>query len=602
MRPAHLTERQPVDGRQLKQLVLTYDQGLLVPFVGSGMSTPACALWPRFVAGLERQAELIGHVPSRDSGLIEKAHSAMRALRLAGVETRECVRAALYAGCAGPAEHPSPAEVSDTEDAPEQTAALARLYWPLVCTTNYDDVYFRAQKGQRPRGPLYVLGRSARDCHDLLRELRFPTRELLWAVQGFLRPRCPEHRIPANLIEQLEQEIVVGHAEYRDVANREPHFRRTFAELFRTRSFLFLGSGLSEPYFRQLFDETIALTGPTERPHYAIIPEGEIDREFMRQNYNIECIQYPDQQHQQVACALNTLAGAVNGPRARRTAWGFRLGQTSRVDSGASIEHFKVVRGPLPRPATLPWRDALAISCGIAADGRPLVNPELARNLDVPASGFPVIRNADRIVQHEEASNTYGIVAREPQGDRRSPRVVRTAFEDALRFSATQDVETLHVQLLAAGPNRAFRPWISLVQMARAYGNWFRTKPDNRVRVRLYVVDPGVLALLQGSFIDLAEHLEDTGIRISIQTYPGAGASRHQRIVDPSTPVATLINDYPAIGGMPRIDVSPPFHSYPRGRGQGTEARATVEDLGLVSGSTLFLDYRPEGRRGPSAR
>ena len=49
--------------------------------------------------------------------------------------------------------------------------------------------------------------------------------------------------------EQFEAELVVRHAEYRRAANRVPHFRRRFAELFRTRSLLFLGSGLAEPYF-----------------------------------------------------------------------------------------------------------------------------------------------------------------------------------------------------------------------------------------------------------------------------------------------------------------------------------------------------------------
>ena len=270
------------------------------------------------------------------------------------------------------------------------------------------------------------------------------------------------------------------------------------------------------------------------------------------------------------------------------------------MDSGSATAHFSVVRGLLPRYATLPCHDALAISCGVEG-GRVLVNRKTAEGVQIQASRFPAISDNEHIVRHEVATNTYGIVARETHGDGRSPRVVRTAFEDALRFMSTEGVETLHVQLLAAGPNKVFRPWISLVQMARAYGNWFRANPDNRLRVRLYAVDPGVLALLWGSYIDLAEHLEDTGIRISIQTYPNSGASRHQRIVDPRTEVRTLIDGYPVVGDVPRIDVYPRFYASPGYQAERPDARATLEDLGLVSGSTLLLDYRPgtAGRSEP---
>ena len=570
-----------MDDRTLKQLALMYDQSLLVPFIGSGMSSPQCALWPSFVDGLEKQAERYGHVASQDSGLIERAYSAMQTLRLAGLETGECVRTALFAD-----QNPAYAGV------PQQTAALAKLRWPLVCTTNYDDMYFRAKREAPRRGAFYLLGRSASDCRDLLQELRFPTREILWAVQGFLRPMLDDHGIPSNKIKQLEDEIVVGHAEYRTLANREPHFRRAFGEVFRTRSFLFLGSGLSEPYFRQLFDEIIALTGFTDRPHFAIIPHGKIDRDFMRQNYNIECFQYPTDQHDYVSCMLDRLADAVKGPRARQTSWGFRLSQASCVDSGSAIEHFKVVRSKLPRPATLPSRDAVAISCGVDSC-RVLVNRDLAGSLQIQVSGFPAIHGGEKIVQHRDAPNIYGIVAREPKGDERSPRVVRTAFAETLQFVAEHGHKTLHVQLLAAGPNKVFRPWISLVQMARAYGDWFRKNPDNRLSVHLYIVDPSVLSLLQGSFINLAEHLEDTKIRINIQTYPSAGVNRHQRLVKPGIQMHELIKSYPTTKRKPRIDVLPRVHSV-KPPGQGNMESGTIEDFGLVSGSTLILDYRSD--------
>ena len=85
--------------------------------------------------------------------------------------------------------------------------------------------------------------------------------EVVWALQGFLGPR---KNIADQLrgLTELKSEIVVGHAEYRRTTNREPHFRRCFAEVFRNSSFLFLGAGLAEPYFLNLFDEIIELPAP----------------------------------------------------------------------------------------------------------------------------------------------------------------------------------------------------------------------------------------------------------------------------------------------------------------------------------------------------
>ncbi len=441
-----------MEERILRQLCAIYDQGNLVPFVGSGMSIPHCVTWKRFVESLEEQTRRCGKSSSPNRDLVRRANVAMRNLRLTGGNTAECIRRALYR-----------AEVPDTH-VPPQTKELARLYWPLICTTNYDDVYLRAREQQVPGAPVRVFGRSDADCRQVLNHLRFPTREVVWALQGFLRPR---HQ--TNWPEHLERELVVGHAEYRAAANREPHFRRSFAEVFRNSSFLFLGSGLSEPYFLSLFDEIIELNGPPNRPHFAFLESGDLDPEFMRQNYNIECMLYPEGKHDELVGHLKRFADSVLGPRVRKASWGYRLSEKPYVDSSAAAEDFKVVRSGLPHPATLPSGHCLAISCGRSGE-QPLVGSRLAEEFKL-SSGFQRLSPDQVVTASKDLRNTYGIVAR-GEGDVRSPKVVRTAFATALDFLNGRKVSQLHVQLLAVGPERNFRPWISLVQMVRAYGEW----------------------------------------------------------------------------------------------------------------------------------
>src|SRR6266567_7230871 len=38
-----------LDESMLERMVAIYDRGLLVPFIGAGMSYPSCRLWDRFV-------------------------------------------------------------------------------------------------------------------------------------------------------------------------------------------------------------------------------------------------------------------------------------------------------------------------------------------------------------------------------------------------------------------------------------------------------------------------------------------------------------------------------------------------------------------------
>lgn len=163
----------------LPRLGAAYDQGVLVPFVGAGMSVDACPGWGDFITGLEKQA---GIAPAAEDAaatdLVRRANLAVRVLkRDAQPAFIQAMRASLY---------------RPRKAIPGQTRTLARIWWPLVLTTNYDDHFVTAyeQWHRDPRDRLTVLGRSPQDAQQVLSSLSGTSGCLLWALQGHLRPRA----------------------------------------------------------------------------------------------------------------------------------------------------------------------------------------------------------------------------------------------------------------------------------------------------------------------------------------------------------------------------------------------------------------------------
>ena len=121
---------------------------------------------------------------------------------------------------------------------PESTTRLAEIRWPLVITTNYDDLFFYACRNLRQNDkqdwPGEILGRSPRDCKLVYSSLTGPfDREYFWHVQGFLGGPCGQyHEDDGIRIRELQDQLVIGHAEYRKATNRAPDFRRCFTEVF----------------------------------------------------------------------------------------------------------------------------------------------------------------------------------------------------------------------------------------------------------------------------------------------------------------------------------------------------------------------------------
>ncbi|MFS0757484.1 SIR2 family protein [Noviherbaspirillum sp. 1P10PC] len=588
------------DSLDCRSLAALYDRGLLVPFIGSGMSDPVCTRWEPFIKGLEQQAGF-EQEPNINLSVIERGLFAIQRLRLNGADVARAVRASVY---------------TDNDDLDStHSPALASFFWPLVCTTNYDDVYLRAKLKIRTTPPR-VIGRSEADCHYLLQHLSFPVDEVLWALQGFLEP---EHKVVREAFtragfdgRRLEEELVVGHAEYRQIAHRTPHFRRCFAELFRSKSLFFLGSGLGESYFRALFDEIIELFGPPIGPHFAIVQEGQVVPRLMREQYHIECYTYPRGQHSDVSRMLNGFMRFLKSQRARSSRWGFHLNSLSIRDTHRAQPHFEIARATLPSESDLPDNEAVAISCGRAYKDKsknPLPPPGAPMLSDraLLGAGGPTLRRYawinDYTVKWGGFERSYGIVARElsddtlSSRDARSPEAIRTGFRAFLEVVEATGIKVAHVQLLSAGKQRVFHPWVSLVQMARAYGQWCQERtPDEhfeRMRVIVYVVDPSVIALIDGGYVNLAEQLENTPLRIRVEVIDTQGKSEtHYKIVDPDGNLNDCIAELPKEDRIPKLSAYPvPTHRF-QALGLNEIGNMKVREFGLVSGSTFIVDYR----------
>ena len=301
-------------------------------------------------------------------------------------------------------------------DAPRQTVAVGKIWWPLVLTTNYDDWFlwqsFGAHKVTSGLPRMRVKGRGPRDCMEVLEVLHLPSRPVLWALQGFVGGQHPRGR-GKRVRPDLAHELVIGHEEYRRVTFTEPWYRRAFSEVFRRRSLLFLGSGLADPYLLDLFGQVIELTGPNPLPHFALVPEGEVDVDFLTRRLGITPIVYSH--HGEVPEFVDALRRKIEGELPRVSHWSYAFGEPRRGEPRPPTL-FDVVRGDIP----LVRRDgvALAVSAEVLPHGRPVVSQAADRLLRKEAGAkwrddVPDLEPGAGVVQRVGTSSAFLCVARD---------------------------------------------------------------------------------------------------------------------------------------------------------------------------------------------
>jgi len=600
----------------LPRLVAAYDRGLLVPFVGSGMSRDACRSWAGFVERLSQEARSDEAASTRRGNLTWQADRAVQKLRRQAPTRRgelsAAIRTALYASPAGGLEDPP---------IPAQTLALATIWWPLVLTTNYDNLFTRAHamNWDQPGTQLLVLGRTEADVQRVLSSLSVPDRPVLWALQGTLDAdgTTPER--------DLSGELVVGHQEYRRATHGSPHFRRAFAEVFRGRSLLFLGSSLSEPYFLELFGEIVEFFGPSPLPHYAFALADEHDRAFLRSRYNIHVLEYAS--HADLPRWLAHLGEAIVGTRPRVTAWhchwrqpaGLRL-HAQLGESGAigppTPAALTLTHAPLPEAPPAPPREAVAVNVGVNTDRSAYLGTNLgalARRLaatlayedpsrwtrtpgdEGPYLYLPAERDTPRQLLLVSAWRT---------SDKRDLRAIATAVEHTVSWACTEGIRHVRMPLLASGRAKHYHSRFALVQMIRGYGRWLReagARGHRRpvpVRLTIHLQDADAIFELTSGRVDLLELLTAHDIRFWAEIHEGARmVSRELLFRREETALATIAAEL----GLPRenwnVEVDPSPGPDASIRPIGDRARDTLVDLGVVPGSTLrFTPVRGKGR------
>jgi hypothetical protein len=535
-------------GDILSYTAALYRLGVLVPFIGSGMSRPACTGWVEFLQKLAGETETDfpdwdgeGGCEISASALYRVADTLVTALRPLRYEERVAkYRNALRSG-----------DVHQQLQTPPQTKALVRLFWPLVLSTNYDDLYVSAADPDvRPE----IVGRSVEDCHRVLRSLNESTPPILWALQGFLGGQIASaDRVVERSTRrrELADQVVVGHQQYQRAINAEGHFRRAFAEVFRRRSLLFMGSGLLEGYLVNLFSEVMHHHGPGAYPHFALLAASERERyepssSFLQTRLGIVPVFYGE--HADLPGHLDqlwSLAGdrvptstTAVAPRVlavRPDELGFSVwspaGRADPMQLKVNIIHSPL---PLPEPSR---RECSLISVG-RLHRRP-IEGHIADGHLKEARRAGLIQRQDKAdwvaldhvpyVFQYDAAPIFAVAARSPdlQGkkhDRRDLGVIPTSVCEALKRIDNAGFEAVHMSAIAAGRGRLWHPIHPFAQAIRGVREFLMGTIGHSVRqVYVHIVDPQVWYPLLAGKIPVAELLSSDLARHRVEMIDPAG-------------------------------------------------------------------------------
>jgi len=569
------------------------------------MSAEGCPLWKDFVANLEKAANLDrAGIQGRDSSseLIHRAARSVRKLKNENYgQFADVVR-----GCL----HIPNARLTLASD------ELAKIWWPLVVTTNYDDWFLSSWNGYHASGKplaklssLQLCGRNRPDCERILNSLRAPEGSLLWALQGFVGGQTSENNsdyYPSiEKRSQLAEELVVGHEEYRRVTHGSPGFRRAFAEVFRSRSFLFLGTSLSDPYFINLFDEVLELQGSLDHMHYALVKKGSVDVAFLQDRLQILAIEY-DSHESDLPELMRQLHAAVNGFQSHESAWCYSMDAPPAFPEGGVSEDLRIVRGGLPCAGA---RECLSISAGV--DGGSLLLSRYGQgrlNKCLGLSGDDLlsrVRKASDHVWQVRDTQAFVVVARDlaTDSDYRDARVIREATTELLKEAVASGFESVATMLLAAGRHRKFPPYVALIQMVRAFSSFRRSYPRTSLKLSIYIVDPSVLSLLSSGRLDVSELLSVEDTRFWVEVWRGPqDVTRSLEFTADDLPLKRLLEKYdiPDQGWNIQVLPSPIEHQKILSSSEVAmpappQREWTVAGVGLLPGSTLRVF--PGGRQ-----
>jgi hypothetical protein len=578
------------------ELALAYGRGLLTPFTGAGISRPACPSWEELVVDLETVAGIAPAPSTGSANLIRRASHAVQALRHRREgELARAIKHSMYHRARSP---------DGGMHMPPQTTALADIWWPLVLTTNYETLFIEAWNKRWVEDKIDPLpeftrmvpvGRGRNDCQRILNSTRSPDNPLLWALQGFI----------GDGNHQLAAQLTIGHEEYRRQTHEAVYFRRAFAEIYRSRVLLFVGSGLQESYLLELFGEALELLGTIGHFHYALVPRGSADPDFLERRFQIRAIEYAATKHKDAgACVAEFLVGlrnAIIGPRARTCAWSMVLGSNSVITAADERADITVIRGMLP-----PARDpgvATAVSAGhrVTANGHQLFigrpGRHVIRERGLELDTLKLEHAKGTHIHRIKEQPIYVVVARDLQRsarDARDARDVAPAIRELMVQVVHDGFRHVNIMLLASGRHRTFPQHLALHEMVRGYCQWHATaRPQERIPMRIYTVDPALIALLESRRIDLSGMIDSSEVRFWIEVRMGPGSPAPALAAEKSTAtMRDVLRRYaiPETGWIVSVRPTPtrdyeatPIEELVRGDAP------TLAEFGLLNGSTLIF-------------
>lgn len=584
----------------LPQLLTNYRRGVLVPFIGSGMSVPACPAWIPLLRALARRAR---HPisPELQRAFDEGRTSSTDLYRLADL----CVRR-LTARGRDTLAHACREALGVTADLsiPPQTEALAEIHWPLVLSTNYDDLLLRAAHRRHARAvaagqrsaflpPLFeIAGQAVQDCHAVLHSLDVVTPPLVWALQGYLGDRTLTHTpIDDRRAARFEREVVLGHQQYQSVINAQPHLRRAVAEVFRRRSLLFLGSGVQEDYLINLFSEIIHHHGTSAHRHFAVfhaMQRAQIDEAFFRLRLGIEPLFVAD--FAEVPALLRRLRSNIsNSPPDHH----------ERVFSCVPYElAFRFASGD--GAFTLRLRnDAVGppmgtTSCVGVSVGRSTTGPMLGTKAKAVLRAAEVAEAAWNhwlpqddgryVYRHATHRQLFAIAARDhgaTSTDCRHLLVIPTALDAFLACVDREGYDSATITLLAAGGSRPWPALYPFVMMLSSIRELARNPPTRLRELVVSITDPTLWYPLLAGKIPVELLLSTNAATVRVHVVGDAGDELESYVLTlTSATVAEVARQCDLPPGPWNVSVYPVPHG---DRGLVTN----WADLAVVPGATV---------------
>ncbi len=569
----------------IARLVVTYNKGKLIPFTGAGISAPNIPTWQKFLENLSTRTG--NDFPKKDhrfttQELIQISEDLVTNLsRESKAHFVKSVKESLGYGLSKP--EPTP-----------QCRSLAGIRWPLILSTNYDTMYFDClEQNFVDPSKVAVFGRNAADCHSLLATLSTSSKSAYWALQGLFEgtPRG----------KSLEDEIVVGYRQYRNATYSNPTFRSVFSEIFRNNSLFFLGTGLSEDYFRGLFGEVLERFGSNPYMHCALFNEKDkdaIDHHFLHTRFNISSVFYvdePNKNYSGLYHSLDKLRNAIETENQKFWKMHFSPRNLANLDSKEDATGLEIIAGKMPK---LKPNECFVFSAGfdnrllLSTHGKDYIQSKYSTDDTYDERKFSKCDKG--LVSRYDNSNIYAAIARNIQAgvssrDARDLRVVSEAVEQVL-LETNGQYAVINIMLLAAGQGKSFPAVYSFIQMLRGYKK-FIVRNKLQSLFRIYVVDPSVLFYARTKPLEIEELLNCDDVRLVIEIRDDGETERSQLFVGTDRTLKGVSDFYSINSEYWNVEFFPvPF----KGQSIKPDDATSLEDLGLIPGSMIIYTRKEQ--------